>query len=176
MRGIFPVLTMAMILSLIIPGASPAAQSNRYELFTLHFETPVTFSTPEKCGLDAFSLFYPAGTKPGGREMEITLVLFRRGSLEAHKTTEGDLVNYVKSTFLGAPAVSGESVYRTWLGEKTMGERFETSIPKPSITEIFPLTLKDKSVVVVSFKFGKEMKEKLAESIISRVAETLREK
>jgi len=168
--------SVAVLVLCILTTACPAFAGQAYKNSAsgFSFETPVEFSKPAKLGLDALSCVYPARSKPGAELFSITLVSFSKGALEAQPTTEGDLVAYVKSTFLAAGTRVGTSIHRTFLGKKIMGERVETSIPAASIIEVFPLTCANGSKVVISFKWNKEMTEKDAGAVISTVARTLK--
>ncbi len=160
----FSVLVVFCIL--ITASVSFAGRPCKNVMQGLSFETTVEFSKPVKLGLDALVCVYPAQSKPGKETFEISLVSFSKGALQAQPTTEGDLVAYVKSTFLAAGTGAGTHIYRTFLGKKTMGERCETSIPVSSTIEVFPLTLKDGSKALISFKWKKDMAEKDAEPLV----------
>lgn len=171
-------LLSAVILSVSVIYTSTTAHSeptHRYTSQGLTFEAPVPFSLPSKLGVDAQSLVFPAQTKPGMESFEIVLVSFSKGALALQKMTEKDLVDYVKTTFLGAGNGSGKNKTQRLMGKNTVGELCETSIPKPSLIEVYPLTLKDGSKAVIAFKYRKDMDVEQAESIVKKVAETLKE-
>jgi len=168
----------AVILSVaVVLTGSPACSESEHHYTSngLSFETPVLFASASKLGVDAWSLVFPAQAAPGKEDFEIVLVSFSKSALALQKMTEKDLVDYVKITFLAAGKKSGKNKTRRLLGVSTMGEICETSIPKPSLIEAYPLTLKDGSKVVFSFKYRKNMDAGQAESIMGKVAETLKE-
>jgi hypothetical protein len=167
---------MVLIIFIAATGMVMGAETCKHSAFGLSFETPVPFSAPRAIGLDALALHHPLSAEAGQENMEIVLVSFNKGALDAHTTTEGDLANYVKSTFLAAGTDPGKSIHRVLLGKEIMGELCETSIPKASIIEIYPLTLKNGSKVVIAFKRRKEMSAKDAESVISTAAKTIKER
>jgi|GEM_PF-2619022 len=171
-------LLSAVILAVSVIFTASPARSEPIHIYTsqgLTFETPVLFSLPSKLGIDAQSLVFPAQTKPGKESFEIVLVSFSKAALTLQKMTEKDLVDYVKTTFLGGGNGSGKNKTLRLMGKNIMGELCETSIPKPSLIEAYPLTLKDGSKAVIAFKYRKDMDARKAESIVKKVAETLKE-
>ena len=93
-------------------AASPAP----IELHGLKAAPPIPFSAPENAGLDALRIVHPADARSDGEKLSLTAVAFPKDS----GMSDAELLDYVKTTFLGASA-SGKPVTRTFLGKKVPG-------------------------------------------------------
>jgi hypothetical protein len=151
-------------------------QTNKtYSWQNLSFETGVEFSEPQKAGVDAVSLFYPASASLDDTLFTITLVEIPRQMQEESKMTDAELVGYVKSVYLATALPAKESKERQILGKAVKGEVQEKTIPKKSRLEVYLLTLANKKVVI-SFSSDAKMEQETVEKIISTLAKSLKDK
>ena len=146
-------------------AASPAP----IELHGLNAAPPIPFSAPENAGLDALRIVHPADARSDGEKLSLTAVAFPKDS----GMSDAELLDYVKTTFLGASA-SGKPVTRTFLGKKVAGQALEKKIPAPSNAEVFVVTKKGGDKVVLGFVFSPGF-AKEAQEAIAGIAATMKE-
>ena len=83
--------------------------------------------------------------------------------------TDAELLDYVKSTFLGA-SEGGKPVERTFLGKTVKGRALEKKIPAPSLAEVYVVTKKGGDKVVLAFVFAPDFAEKAVPAIAGTAA------
>jgi hypothetical protein len=81
----------------------------------------------------------------------------------------------VKATFLGATTPATKSVERSFLGRKVVGEAQSTSIPKKGELELYLIPLSDGDKLAIAFTRDAAFAKEKADSIISAVAQSLKE-
>jgi hypothetical protein len=172
------ILTLSAVLILFLFLSSGPAwcqeKPRQVKCLGVSFQIPQGFSKPEKSGVDSYSLTLPATAKPGGEQMTIVLVAITKEMQESSKMTDQETVNYVKAVFLGAGETKGKTKKRSFLGKPVEGEVMETSIPTPSVTELYMLKLSGKGKLAVAFKYDKKMGASKAEEVMTLVSRTLK--
>jgi hypothetical protein len=164
----------AVVISFCLTQAACAAGKD-YKWWKISFQAPVALSGPEKIGLDAVALMYPAESKLGQGQLEITLVAVPNDMQEGMGNNNAEIVNYVKATFLGSATPGTKKVERSFLGKKIAGEGQTTSIPKKMELELFLIPLADGDKVAVGFKRDAAWPQEKAEDILKIVAQTFKE-
>ncbi len=162
------VLVFAAALISAVPS-SAAGPPSAVEVHGLSFIPPIAFSAPAPAGLDALLVVHPADAKSGGEKASLTAVAFPKDS----GMSDAELLDYVKTTFLGASA-SGKPVTRTFLGKKVTGQALEKKIPAPSGAEVYVVTKKSGDKVVLGFVFSPGF-AKEAQEAIAGIAATMKE-
>jgi hypothetical protein len=165
---------LVLLFSLFTVQLSGAA-ANDHTWWKIGFQTPVAFSSPEKIGLDAAALMHPPESGLGKAQMEITLVGVPKGMAEGLGNKDDKILQYVKTTFLGAATPAAKKVERTFLGKKVAGEAQATSIPKKGELEIYLIPLSDGDKVAVGFVRDAQFPQDKAEGVINTVAQSLKE-
>lgn len=155
------VLLLASSAALAAFAASPAV----LELHGLRSTPPIPFSAPEAAGLDAVRVVHPAAAKAGGEKLAVTAVAFPKDS----GMTDAELLEYVKTAFLGASA-PGRKVVRTFLGREVSGQALEWKVPAPSLAEVYVVTKKDGDKVVLAFVFAPDFADKAGPAIAGTAA------
>jgi hypothetical protein len=159
------------LLTVQISGAETGDQ--KWE--KVSFKTPVAFSSPQKVGLDAVALVYPAESGLGKGQMEITLVAVPKDMQESMGNKDAEILAYVKATFLASTLPATKSVERSFLGQKVVGEAQSVSIPKKGELELYLIPLSDGDKVAVGFVRDIAMPKDKAESVIKMVAQSFKE-
>lgn len=144
-------------------------------LFGVTLQTEVQFSAPQKVGLDAFSLVYPAAAKPDAVGLEIILVRMDAEMQQQMGGADRELLEYGKTVFLGITGKPKESIMRQFAGKPVKGELHESAIPRPSRAEIYLISLKNGAKLMISFRSFAKMKAGEAEGITSQAAKTFKE-
>ncbi|MBU1568175.1 MAG: hypothetical protein KJ630_21445 [Proteobacteria bacterium] len=139
------------------------------------FNSPVPFSPPKEIGMDAVALLYPAKSKLGQSQLEVTLVALPKEMQESFANNDVEIANYVKGTFLASAKSSEKTTKRTFLGIQAVGEIQSTSIPKSSTLELYLLPLSDGDKIAVAFSKDSAMASDAAEGIIKMIASTFKE-
>jgi hypothetical protein len=156
--------------ALIAAGPAPAAgPPSAVEVHGLKFTPPIAFSAAAPAGLDALLVVHPPDAKAGGEKMGLTAVAFPKDS----GMSDAELLDYVKSTFLGASA-SGKPVERTFLGKPVKGQSLEKKIPAPSNAEIYVTTKKSGDKVVLGFVYLPGFAKEAQDAIVG-IAATMKE-
>jgi len=155
------VLLLASSAALVAVAVPPAV----LELHGLKSTPPIPFSAPEAAGLDAVRVVHPAAAKAGGEKLAVTAVAFPKDS----GMTDVELLEYVKTTFLGTSA-PGRKVVRTFLGREVAGQALEKKIPAPSLAEVYVLTKKGGDKVVLAFVFDPDFAETAVPAIAGTAA------
>ncbi len=139
------------------------------------FRSPLPLSPPHAVGLDALLVGHPADAEPGQERFSLTTVRF---PLEVTDTKAGmtpaELREYVRRTFLAAASVVAPPPRRLLLGRWLEGEAFTSSIPAPSVGEVFVLRRGDGESVVFGFKVRRDWAEQ-GRSLITAITASLRE-
>jgi hypothetical protein len=165
-------ITIALALALAV-AAGFAAAGHAVEMHGLRFEVTPEFSAPGEAGLDALRAVFPKDAKPGAEEMSITAVRFPAEAVGAGGMSDGELLDYVKTAFLGASG-AGQPVERTFLAQKVRGEALEKSIPVPMRAEAYVVALRSGDKVVLAFAFVPEFAAE-AGRVLDEAAGSLRE-
>ncbi|MFM7674881.1 MAG: hypothetical protein ACKO5F_04685 [Synechococcus sp.] len=162
-------------MALAIAAAAPAAAQSVVTMHGLCFRSPVALSAPQEVGLNALLVTHPPEAKPGEERFSLTAVQF---SPEATDTKAGmrpaELRGYVMAVFLAGGGSNGQPLRRRLLGTWVEGESFTTSIPAPSVGEVFALRRPDGSSVVLGFKVRQEWR-KQGNALIDAITATLRD-
>ena len=153
--------------------AAPAAAAAPPHLSRVHgltFGTSIEMSAPAPAGLDALLLVHPKDARTGAERLSLTAVLFTKEALRDSGMKDAELLDYVKTTFLGSTS-AGTPADRTILGRKVTGKAIEKKIPAPSRAEIYVVGTKKGGKVVLAFVFApgfeKEAQEAIAEACSS---------
>lgn len=154
-----------------IAGADNAA----HKWWKISFEVPVAFSSPQKIGMDAAAMMHPPESAPGKAQMEITLVGVPKDMAESMGNKEADIMQYVKTTFLGHATPATKKVERSFLGKKVVGEAQATSIPKKGELEVYLIPLSDGDRVALGFVRDTAFPKDKADGVINAVAKSLKE-
>lgn len=162
------VLVFAATLTAAAP-AHAAGPPHAVEVHGLTFSPPIAFSAPVPAGLDALLVFHPPDAKAGGEKVSLTAVAFPKGS----GMSDGELLDYVKSTFL-ATSASGTPIERTFLGKPVKGQALEKKIPAPSTAEIYVVTKRNGDKVVLGFVASTGFEKEAQETIVG-IAATMKE-
>jgi len=165
---------MVLLIPLMTAHISGAATSD-YKWEKVSFQAPVAFSSPQKVGLDAVVLVHPPESGLGKGQMEITLVAVPKDMQESMGNKDAEIMNYVKTTFLGSALPATKSVERSFLGRKIVGEAQSSTIPKKVEVELYLIPLSDGDKVAVGFKTDSAMAKEKAEDIIKAVAQSFKE-
>ncbi len=142
-----------------------------YKVFSLSFETSINFFEVENAGLDAKIFVYKENET---EYLTLTFVFF---SLETQKNlpfNDFELLNYVKTTFLGTSKPAFSQKERTIFNKKSQGEVLSTKIPVPSDLEIHLFSFENGEKICIAFKSLQEMPQTKRESIILEVLNNLK--
>jgi hypothetical protein len=151
------------------------AGSNDHTWEKISFQTPLAFSAPQKIGLDAAAMMHPPESGLGKGQMEITLVAVPKGLQESLGNKEEEVKNYVKGTFLATTEPATRKVARTFLGKKVAGEGQSVTIPKKNELEFYLVPLSGGDKVALAFIWDAAFPKDKAESVIAKVAQSLKE-
>lgn len=147
-----------------------------YHIRGLTFQIPLKLSPPVKAGLDATSFFFPDKAEFGKEKFEMMLVFLDMNMIESSGMDDGELLQYVKSTYLGTTKKADRNVERKALGKMVQGEWQKTSIPRKATLEIYLVPLKDGSRLAAAFRSYEGMNDKESEKMIKAFFDTLTEK
>ena len=170
--------TSALMLVLFLT-ASVAAFSEAPEIYHIRgltFQIPLKLSPPVKAGLDATSFFFPDKAESGKEKFEMMLVFLDKEMMESSGMNDEELLQYVKTTYLGSTKKAEKKVERKALGKTVQGEWQKTSIPRKAALEIYLIPLKDGSKLSAAFRSYEDMDEKESEKVIKAFFDTLAEK
>jgi hypothetical protein len=152
----------------LLPGQpASATQSYNNAWGKVTFETPLPLSPPMDIGIDAVTLSSPT--------MEIILVAVTKEMQEAFGNNDGDILEYIKTTFFAVSGPPTATVDRTFLGKKYTGEKHAATIPQPKILEIHLLTLKSGDKLALVMSHGNSLSDDDAEKVAAMIAATLKE-
>ncbi|MEB3264546.1 MAG: hypothetical protein VKJ66_09265 [Synechococcus sp.] len=173
----FP-LSLAMQLGWIamaLVSAAPAAAQSVVTMHGLCFRSPVALSAPQAVGLNAVLVGHPPQAKPGEERFSLTAVQFPPEATDTNAgMTPAELRGYVKAMFLAGGGSYGQPLRRRLLGTWVEGESFTTSIPAPSIGEVFVLRRQDGNSVVLGFKVRQDWREQ-GVALIDAITANLRD-
>ena len=159
--------------------AAPFASAENHETYNIKgvaFEIPLKLSSANDAGLDAVSFFYPNNAESGKEKFEILLVFLNKEMIEAMEMNEEELLQYVKTTYIGSAQEAEKKIERKALGETVIGEWQMTDIPRNAVFEIYLIPLKDGSKLSAAFRTYEPMDQKESEKVIKAFFETLTEK
>ena len=175
-KTIRSILILGVIFLMLTPaGSAWSADTFSYNWWKVSFETPMAFSGPSEIGLDAVALASPPDSEPGRGRLEITLVAVPKVMQEAMGNNDGDILAYVKSTFLGTAKPAESTVERSFLGQTIKGEAQKLTIPRPGALEVFLITLSDGDKAAVGLSRSSETPPEEAEAVMEMMARTLKE-
>lgn len=166
--------TACIMAAVWIPGTAFTAESSdhKYTWNTISFTTPVLFAQPVKIGMDAVSLLYPNDSQPATAQFDITLAL---STVEMQKTMGMDdtqLLDYLKTTFMGASGSAQKAKERTILGKTLTGDHQEQTIPKRMLLDSYLIPLANGDKLMLAFKSDVKMDAAEVEKIIDTVTKT----
>ena len=168
-------LAVAMFLSLSMGPAAWGAETFSHSWGGVGFQTPLAFSKPMDIGMGAVALANPPQAGPGQGGLVITLVAVPKDLQESMGNNPAEVMNYVKSTYLGTAKPAQGARERTFLGQVVKGEVQQMSIPKPGELEVYlvPLSGGDKMAVALT----RDQKTPAAEAakVMDMVAKTFKE-
>ncbi len=167
---------LMMILFLNASVAAFAETPEIYHIRGLTFQIPLKLSPPVKAGLDATSFFFPDKAESGKEKFEMMLVFLDKEMMESAGMNDEELLQYVKTTYLGSAKKAEKKLERKALGKTLQGEWQKTSIPRKATLEIYLIPLKDGSKLSVAFRSYEGMDEKESEKVIKAFFDTLAEK
>lgn len=147
-----------------------------YHIRGLTFQIPLKLSPPTKAGLDAISFFFPEKAESGKEKFEMMLVFLDKEMIESSGMNDEELLQYVKTTYLGSAKKAEKKTERKALGQTVQGEWQKTGIPRKSTLEIYLIPLKDGSKLSAAFRSYEDMDEKESEKVIKAFFDTLAEK
>lgn len=161
-----PVLALACL----CVAALAAAPGHPVRLHGIRFTSPLPFSAPSPAGLDALTVVHPKEARPGTERMSLTAVRFAAGE---PGMTDGELIEYVKSTFLATTA-PGKPQARSFLGRKVPGNVVDKKIPAPARAETYLVPLKGGARLVLGFVYAPDFAPQ-AEAAIAQIAASMAE-
>jgi hypothetical protein len=167
-------LTMT-VLFVMLSGSVGSAGMLSHKWWKVGFDTPVAFSEPTALGLDAVVLLNPPESELGKGRLEITLVGVPKDMLESMGNDEGEVINYVKSTFFGTAEPAESVAEQTFMGQTIKGEYQKTSIPRAGDINLFLVPLTDGDNVVVGLTRYSDASLDEARDVLDMVAKTFRE-
>jgi hypothetical protein len=149
--------------------------SQDYSWESIRFRSDFQLSQPQSLGLDAVSMVYPADSEPGKSLAEIVLVKASKDMQKTMEMQEADLINYLKTTFLGFYGAPESTVQRDIFGKPVTGERFRQSIPVKSNVEMFFVRLRNEDGLMIAFRMVPEMPVEDAEKLVRTITESMTE-
>lgn len=153
---------------LLLPGHPVlATQSYNNTWGKVTFQTPITLSPPMDIGIDAVTLTSPT--------VEITLVAVAKEMQEAFGNSDGDILEYIKTTFIAVSGPPQTTVERIFLGKKYTGEKHTATIPQPKSLELHLLSLKSGDKLALIISHDNSISEDEAEKVAVMIAATLKE-
>jgi hypothetical protein len=168
MKKIVPMFVFPLLCALgLLPSSFAAAQGFPNAWGKVTFQTPVALSPPMDIGIDAVTLSSPS--------MEITLVAVAKEMQEAFGNSDGDILEYIKTTLLSVSGPPQATVDRTFLAKNSTGEKYATTIPQPKSLELHLLTLKSGDKLALIISHDNSISEDEAEKVAAMIAATLKE-
>jgi hypothetical protein len=163
------------LLALALGSAAPAAAETVVAMHGLCFRSPLPLSAAQAVGLNALQVAHPPDGKPGEERFSLTAVRFPPEATDTKAgMTPAELREYVTVVFLAGGGSDGQPVRRRLLGRWVEGESFSTSIPAPSLGEVFVLRRRDGDSVVLGFKMREDWREQ-GGALIEAITGSLRE-
>jgi len=141
-----------------------------YNVFSLIFNSTLELKNI-KAGLDAQSFIYEQNNN---EVFSVTYVYFSEQTYQNMQLGESELLNYVKSTFLGITKPPISNLERQILGKKSIGEIFISKIPVASDIEIHLINLQNNDKICIAFKTTKDLTEKVREIQIYEILKSLK--
>lgn len=160
---VFPLLCALCTLPLSLAAAEGFANAWR----TITFQTPVALSPPMDIGIDAVTLSSPA--------MEVTLVAVAKEMQEAFGNSDGEILEYIKTTLLSVSGPPQATLARTFFAKKSTGEKYAATIPQPKSLEIHLLPLKSGDKLALIMSHDNSVSEDEAEKVAAMIAATFKE-
>jgi hypothetical protein len=159
---------------LLLCSAATSAGAGMYHTSwrTVSFDTPAALSRPVEIGLDAVTVTDPPDAPHGKALMEITLVAIPKDLRESLGNSDSEVLNYVKSTFLGTSRSADKAVERSFLGRAVLGELLSSKIPAPREIEVYLIPLSGRESVAVAFSRGLSVPRENFEALIEMTART----
>jgi hypothetical protein len=142
----------------------------------LTFQIPLKLSPPVRVGLGATSFLFPEDAETGKEKFEMMLVFLDKDMIESSKKNDAELLQYVKSTFLGTTMKAEKKLKKKALGKEIQGEWQKTTIPRKATLEIYLFPLKDGSKMAAAFRSFEGMAQKESEKVRDAFFSTLVEK
>jgi len=142
---------------------------------TVSFDTPTQMSRPTEIGLDAVAITDRPEASHGNALMEVVLVAIPADLREALGNSDSEVVNYVKSTFLGTAKSAEKTVTRTFLGRTVFGELLSSKIPAPREIELYLIPLADGGSMAVAFSRDTSLSRERFEALADKVSRSFRE-
>ena len=146
------------------------AQGPKYEALHTNFECPLALSSPQRLGLDARSLAYPAEAK--SPQFEIVVCEFSKGAFAAMREAGQDPYAYAKTTYLGQTRAGSQKSSRKIMQAERQGEVYPESFPHKDYLECLWLERKEGSAVLLAFRVAPSMDRKQANQAIEKVCQT----
>lgn len=140
---------------------------------SLTFSTPVPFSAPAKVGLDAVALLHPATATLADARFSITLVELSAAMQKEMGLDEAGLLDYVKTTFLGASQPPTGHKERTILGRASKGALLAQTIPRPSRLELHLIPLEGGARLALAFRHDESLPVAEVAAIVEGVCASL---
>jgi hypothetical protein len=168
-------LFLRAILLLCSAATFAGAGMNHTSWRTVSFDTPTAMSLPVEIGLDAVTVTEPPDALHGKALMEVSLVAIPKDLRESLENSDSEVLNYVKSTFLGTSKPADKAVERSFLNSKVSGELLSSKIPAPREIEVYLIPLSGGASVAVAFCRGLSVPREKFESLIETVARSFRE-
>jgi hypothetical protein len=159
----------------LLPEAASSSEKHANRWWKIAFDTPMRFSPPRETGLEAASFLYPPDSGLGKAGMEISVVAVPKEMQEAFAGNDTEILEYVKTTFLGLSGPAKAKTERTFLGKICSGESHSSTIPKNTIAEVYLFSLADGDKVAVGFVRDGAMPENTSEKIVATAAGSLKE-
>jgi len=166
---------MIVLLLFFFSVHTAGAQTAEHQWGKIGFQVPLAFSSPKEIGMDAAAMQHPPESPPGKGQMEITLVGVSKGLQESLENKDEEIRKYVKGTFLGSVEPATRKTERTFLGKKVVGEGQTLSIPRKGELEFYLVPLSDGDKVAVAFFWDPAFPKEKVDSVIAKVAESLKE-
>ncbi len=145
-----------------------------YSVFNLMFNTSFELTQALKAGIDAQQFCYPAKVENQDFSLFVTFVRFDAESQKNMNMSDNELIDYVKSTFLGTAKPAEKIAERIIMGQKSSGQLLKSKIPTPSNIEIHLITLQDSTKFAISFKSNNSVSSEDFEKIIIETTSSLK--
>jgi hypothetical protein len=126
-------------------------------------------------GLDAVTVTDPPDAPLGKPLMEITLVEISEEMRQSLGGSDTEVLNYVKSTFLGTTKPAEKEVVRTFHRRTVSGELLSTKIPEPREIEVYLIPLSGGESVAVAFCRSHSVPREKFEALVTTAARTFLE-
>lgn len=165
-----------MTVSMTMTAApSQAAERFSHQWWRVGFETPLPFSEPIRLGLGAVSLVNPPEKGLGQGLLEITLVAVPKDLQDSMGGDRGEILTFVKATFLGTDKPAESDITRSFMGQTVTGGIQKTTLPKAGELEIHLVALSDGDQVAVGLTRDAQVPVEEARRTMEMLAQTFRE-